>query len=169
MWVRLAAWMIADREVPTPYVGAVLSGVGVRVFGAVVTAEPDTPDGIVALPGGAAPYEVLYRLTGRAGEPRNFKAVSGQGNEHAGAEFVLVIGGESYQVQFDGWAHQVSTGSRVTVTGRASIVGDYEWEAFELTDSRADWVINDVAHGEHGDTMVALATSRVGHGPPGLP
>lgn len=42
MWVRLREWMIADQEPPLPSVGAVLTGLGLRVRGEV------TPTGRLA-------------------------------------------------------------------------------------------------------------------------
>lgn len=80
MWVRVTGWMSTeptDGELATPTVGSVLAGVGIRACGAVGAARPDSPEGIVAVRGGA-PHEVLYRLTGRAGEPKDFDA--GEGN-----------------------------------------------------------------------------------------
>ena len=52
MWVRLAEWMIAEREPPMSGIGCVLSGAGLRLRGAVTTARPDSPDGIVELQAG---------------------------------------------------------------------------------------------------------------------
>src|SRR5690349_2507223 len=117
MWVRAMEWMIADGEPPMPSVGSVLTGVGIRVRGDVTCPEPESRDGVVALSGGV-PHETRYRLTGRAGEGRGFDVDTGSGTEHGGAEFLLTVAANQFQVQFDGRARDVPTGSRVTVTGQ---------------------------------------------------
>jgi hypothetical protein len=161
MWVRLMDWMIADGEPPLPNVGSLLTGVGLRVRGEVTAAPPDSPDGIVEVQDGH-PHEVMYRLTGRAGEPRDFDVDTGQGGRHAGAEFVLTVGSDRYQVQTDGWARDVPTGSRVTVTGRLGVVGEYEWDAFALGESRSDWLLKAVAPADDVDTMLDLVAPSNG-------
>ena len=156
MWVRLMNWMIADGEPPLPNVGSLLTCVGLRVRGEVTAAPPDSPDGSVETQGGHPP-EVMYRLTGRAGEPRDFDVDTGQaGMRHAGVEFVLTVGFDRYQVQTDGWASDVPTGSRVTVTGSLAVVGEYEWDAFALSELRADWLVKAVAPADNDDTMLDL-------------
>jgi hypothetical protein len=77
MWVRLMHWMIADGEPRLPNVDSLLTGVGLRVRGEVTAATPDSPDGIVEAKG-RHPHEVMYRLTGRAGEPTDFDVDTGQ-------------------------------------------------------------------------------------------
>lgn len=155
MWVRVTGWMIADGELAMPTVGSVLAGVGIRACGDVSAARPGWPEGIVAVRGGA-PHEVLYRLTGRAREPRDFDADEGSGGRHAGAEFLLTVGEYRFQVQWEGWADEVPTGACVTVIGRLCLVGGYEWDAFGLTESRADWQVDAVARSDDGDTMLDL-------------
>lgn len=157
MWVRLMDWLIADGEPPLPNVGSLLSGVGLRVRGEVTAAPPESPDGIVEAQDGH-PHEVMYRLTGRARAPRDFDVDTG----HAGAEFVLTVGFDRFQVQTDGWARDVLTGSRVTVTGRLTVVGEYEWDAFSLGESRADWLVKAVAPADDDDTMLDLAAPSNG-------
>ncbi|TDO60793.1 hypothetical protein EV651_10765 [Kribbella sp. VKM Ac-2571] len=153
MWVRLMHWMIADGEPGLPNVDSLLTGVGLRARGDVTAATPDSPDGIVEAQGGQ-PHEVIYRLTGRASEPKDFDVDTGAGGRHAGAEFVLTVGSDRYQAQSDGWARDVPTGSRVTVTGRLEVVGEYEWDAFELGESRADWLVKAVATPPDGDDIM---------------
>jgi hypothetical protein len=127
----------------------------VTAIPAVTPAQPDSPDGIVeARPG--HPHEVIYRLTGRADEPRDFDVDTGAGIRHAGAEFVLTVGADRNQLETDGWARDVLAGSRVAVTGRLEVVGDYEWDAFGLGESRADWLVKAIAWADDRDTMVDL-------------
>jgi hypothetical protein len=159
MWVQAMEWMIADGDPPMPSVGSVLTGVGIRVRGDVTPADPESWDGVVALDGGV-PHESRYRLTGRAGEGRDFDVDTGRGTEHAGAEFLLTVAADQFLVQFDGWARDVPTGSRVTVTGQLSVIGAYEWDDFGLTESRADWLVQAVASADHGDTMLDLAATH---------
>ena len=72
MWVRLSEWMIYDEEPPLPSVGSVLTGLGIRAHGEVTPALLDSPDGIVEIPGNQ-PHQVMYQLTGRMSEPRDFR------------------------------------------------------------------------------------------------
>jgi hypothetical protein len=50
----------------------------------------------------------------------------------------------------------VPTWGRVTVTGRLSIAGVYEWDDFGLTESRADWLVQAAVAADRGDTMLDL-------------
>ncbi|MEV4266782.1 hypothetical protein [Kribbella sp. NPDC049584] len=154
-------WMIADGEPPLPNVGSLLTGVGLQVHGEVTAAPPDSPDGIAEAQDGH-PHEVMYRLTGRAGAPRDFDVDTGRGRQHAGAEFVLTVGSDRYQVDTDGWARDVPTGSRVTVTGRLTVVGECEWEAFALDESRADWLVKAAAPADNDDTRLDLVAPSNG-------
>jgi hypothetical protein len=81
---------------------------------------------------------------------------SGPG-QHFGGECVVTVGADRFQVQFNGNASDVVAGSRVTVTGALELVGEYEWEAFELTDTRADWLVTDVVDLPGGDSRVGLS------------
>jgi hypothetical protein len=83
-------------------------------------------------------------LTGIAEEARDYQADDGGQPRHAGAEFVLRVDAYRIQVQFDGRATDIRPGSRVTVRGPLELVGEYEWEAFRLVDTRADWYVNEV-------------------------
>jgi len=56
----------------------------------------------------------------------------------------------------------VPTGSRVTVTGRLTVVGEYEWDAFALGESRADWLVKAVAPADNDDTMLDLVAPSNG-------
>lgn len=163
MWVRVMDWLIADGEPPLPEVGSVLAGVGLRVRGEVQPAPSSSLDGIVEAQGGR-PHEVVYRLTGRVNQPRDYKVSTGRQSRrrHAGAEFVLTVGSDRYQVQAEAWSRDVRDGTPVTVTGRLAVVGAYEWDAFGLSESRADWVVRAVASADHGDTMLDLIAAASG-------
>lgn len=157
MWVRLWDWMIADGEVPVPREGSVLAGVGVRWRGEVALARPDTPEGVEQTGTGRGDHTV-YRVTGLATEARDFDMdFDGGERKHAGADFVLTLGNVRFQVQFKGWARDVVEGSRVSVTGRAEIIGAYEWEAFGLTDVRADWTVTRISDADDEGVMLEVA------------
>ena len=52
----------------------------------------------------------------------------------------------------------------MTVTGALELVGEYEWEAFDLTDTRADWLVQRVVTLPTGDLMVDLARPAISEG-----
>jgi len=165
MWMRIFGWMLADDEPPMPCSGALLRSVGVRVRGAVTVADRATRGGVVVVSGGdsADPHQILYACTGIAGRANDVWTDTGRRGErhrHAGAEFVLTVGAHRFQVEFDGPASEVRPDSRVTVTGRLELVGAYEWDAFNLVDTRADWMVMNVVRVPDGDVLVDLALPR---------
>jgi hypothetical protein len=159
VWVRVMGWMLADDEPPRPSVGSLLRSVGVRVRGLVVAADSDIPDGVVEVSGGSGPGEQVYAVTGIASEGRDLwsGAERGRRSEHDGAEFVLRVGADQFQVQFDGYASEVASGVRATVTGRLELVGEYEWESFRLDDTRTDWLVTEIVELSRDDIFVRLA------------
>lgn len=56
-------------------------------------------------------------------------------------------------------ASDVVENSRVTVTGSFELVGEYEWDSFELPDTRADWLVNQVVELSGGGALVDLSRS----------
>ena len=60
-----------------------------------------------------------YALTGIASKARDVWTGEKRWrrHQHAGAEFVLTVGVDRFQVQFDGSASQVTADSPMTVTG----------------------------------------------------
>ena len=164
--VRIEQWMIADGEPPMPRPGSVLAGVGVRVHGEPLPVDDGVPDGVEVRPAtGPAVDGTVYAVTGTASDVRTVEAgsVPGQGVQVVGAELVLTAGENRFQVQLDGRAQDVRPGSRVTVTGELVLVGGYEWEAFELPDTRADWLVRHVAGLLDGDVGVDLVRVALGH------
>jgi hypothetical protein len=155
MWVAIRDWMLADQEPPLPSIGSVLRSAGVRVSGTVTVAEPDAPDSI-ATTLDSSPQFVEYALTGVTGLARDVDIDAGGPRRRSGAEFVLTVSGFRFQVRFDGSARDVLAASRVVVRGQLSLVADYEWEAFQLADSRADWRVRDVVALDTGGVMVDL-------------
>lgn len=164
MWVRIADWMLVDDEPPRPVPASLLHSVGVRVRGEVSAADDATPDGVVAMPRGdrADPEVRAYAMTGIATDPREIRIKTtrwGRG-ESAGAEFVLSIGPDRFQVQFGGNVADMAPHSRVTVIGTLELVGAYEWDAFELRDTRADFAVYQVISMSNGDILVDVASKR---------
>ena len=158
MWVAIRDWMLADQEPPRPSVGSVLRSAGVSVRGTVAVAEPDAPDSIAEIGAtlDASPQFVEYMLTGTTAPARDVDIHTGRHRRHSGAEFVLTVSGLRFQVRFDGSARDVPARSRVVVRGQLSLVADYEWEAFQLADSRADWRVRHVVALDTGGVMVDL-------------
>ena len=152
---------MADDEPPRPSVGSVLRSVGVRARGAVAAADPREPDGIVEVAGGGGRGEQVYALTGIASEVRDVwsGAEHGRRGEHSGAEFVLSVGADQFQVQFGGHASEVASGARITVTGCLELVGEYEWESFLLHDTRRDWRVTEIVELTDDDIATRLEQS----------
>jgi hypothetical protein len=130
----------------------------------VTTAEDTTPDGVVELRTGHAGDQDLpvYVLTGLASDGGDVLAKYGRRSgspHHIGAEFVLTVGEERYQVWHGGRASEVVENSRVTVTGALELVGEYEWENFRLVDTRGDWTVRQVMDLGDGDVWVDLSRS----------
>lgn len=164
MWVRVLEWMLVEKVPPRPDAGSLLRSVGVRLHG-VATAADATPDGVVEVPDpDSSTHRSVYALTGTASDAQDFWTNTkrwGRG-QHSGAEFVLTVGADRFQVHFLGHASDVVSGSRVTATGGLSLVGEYEWDGFELTDTRADWLVTKVVDLPDGDIMVELAYPTIG-------
>jgi hypothetical protein len=156
VWVRVADWMIADGEVPVPSRGDVLKGLGVRLRGEVAQAPAEARDGIDELREDAALSERTYRAIGRASEARDFYFEMDPGIRDHGTDFVLAVGPVRYQVQCEGWAADIPEGARLSVTGRASVIGSYEWDDFGLADVRGDWQVSDVSSSGGEDLILDL-------------
>jgi hypothetical protein len=158
MWVALRDWMVADNEPPRPSVGSVLRSIGIRVTGTLAVTQPGAADAIEAVATTIDPLPGLveYLVTGTADQARDIDIDVDGRRRHSGAEFVLAVNAHRFQARVDGWAHEVRPGSRVAVRGQLSVVGDYEWDAFQLSDSRADWHVAEVVVLETGDAMIHL-------------
>lgn len=90
------------------------------------------------------------------------EVASDRGSRHAGVEFLLLVATDRFQVQADGRASQVPAGSRVTVTGRLELVGEYEWDAFQIEESRAEWLVKALAPAGDDDVMLDLVALSSG-------
>jgi len=158
MWVALHDWMLADNEPPLPSVGSMLGSVGVRLTGTVAAAAPSAADAIVeiAATNDPAPWLVEYVVTGTTSEPRDLEVDVHGHRRRSAAEFVLSVNDHRFQVRFDGSAHDIAPNSRVVVHGKLSVVGGYEWDAFQVTESRADWRVGDVVILDAGGAMIDL-------------
>ncbi|MFF0380284.1 hypothetical protein [Actinoplanes missouriensis] len=54
----------------------------------------------------------------------------------------------------------MATGSRVFASGRLEIIADYEFDGFQLTESRTNWLVNNIEPLGNGDLMIDLAPSE---------
>jgi len=139
-------WVETVIDPPPSDVPVVVRGVGLRIHGFVEAAV--VVEGIVELPASIVP-DTRYEMTGRVSNLRDFYATVGPARiGRAGAEFVLSVGDDKFQVMVNGSSvsEVESLGGSVTVTGRLRTVGDYEWDddEFGLEDNRADWLITAV-------------------------
>lgn len=156
MWVRVPDWMVLEGDVPEPRAGAALKRAGVRVLGRTLFTEPGELDGVTELLlDETHPSRATYRVTGVATDVRAVEVDFGGGARHAGSEFVLTSGIMRLQVQVERPV-AIAPGARVTVEGPMVVVGDYEWDGFDLTDTRADWRVRSVVLQTDGDLMLDL-------------
>lgn len=158
VWTYLENWIVQDGEVRELGRGQRLTDVGMRagcwnireaVGTAGVTGLPGPdPDGFLtrhcevagAVEWTRAPSTVLLRVNG-------FRLIA----EPSGVREVRVRDGEYALERYlpDFWLPRV--GSRVSLHCQLSVMADYEWDAFEFPDVRADWVVEriQVEHREH--------------------
>lgn len=81
-------------------------------------------------------------------------------HRHSTSERISCWSTKRYQVQTKGWARDVATGSRVFASGRLEIIADYEFDGFQLTESRTNWLVNNIEPLGNGDLMIDLAPSE---------
>ena len=102
----------------------------------------------------ADPRLTRYRVTGTASEVTTYEINTDHGPQVAGSEFVLRLGDFGLQAQVPLDMARPLPGSRLTVEGSVSVVGEYEWESFHLPDTHADWWIGDVLEGSLGGDIM---------------
>ena len=177
MWVTVSDWMLVDDEPPRPVAGSMLRSVGVRIQaqGGVKSADSATPDGVVEVPPAdgvsarvvrGAHRRSVYKLTGYAATAEDVWVGTGRRwtrkLQHDGAEFVLTAGDDQFQVHINGHAWEVVPDTRLTVTGCLTLIAEYEWDAYQLADTRGDWLVTAVVELRGGDIQVDLAHPPVG-------
>jgi hypothetical protein len=165
MWVYMATWIVRDGA-PELGRGSFLPGVGLRTACLSVGPARVPVDGIaewVGPGGGPRPGGHVHELTGLAGAARDVYAGDGPAERHAGSEFVITTGGQTFTARAGGPASGVPSGSRITAQCLLSVVPDYEWDAFGLPDLRSDWHVLRLKI-EHTQTDDAP-----GHSGPALP
>jgi len=148
MWVYMETWIVQDGALPELARGAHLRGVGVRADCLSVGPARTAADGIAEFvdPGGEqGPGSHRYELTGMAGPAEDVYAGDGPAHRHIGAEFAITAGDQAFLARTAGPASGVAAGSRVTAQCTLSVVADYEWDAFDLPDLRADWHVRRLA------------------------
>ncbi|MCA1984736.1 hypothetical protein [Nocardioides nematodiphilus] len=163
MWVRVPDWMLVESGRPRPEVDSLFPSAGVRLHGQITAVDGHTPDGICEVTRFESTERtpVVYALTGTAAAAVDVWTGDEDSNHHqrAGAELVLSVDSDRFQVQFKGSASTVTPNSRLTATGELVLVGDYEWDAFDLTDTRADWRVMRVVDLARGAVLVELQRS----------
>jgi hypothetical protein len=157
LWARSMDW-----ELDNPAAGDVLAGEGIRIFGSVET-PPNPVEGIhpgeIDL-GGAGPT-ATYVVTGSVVSARDYQVDLGSGPRHAGAHVVLSVTGDLIQAQVPAAAAtDLQRDAQLTVRGEISLVADYEWDAFELVDTRRSWSVEEVQHLGSGDYLLLLRPAR---------
>jgi hypothetical protein len=120
--------------------------------------DPAATDGVYRSSDAADAFPV-YRITGSILSAHDFQADMGGGPRHAGTDVLLAVGGERVLAQIPGSASALELGDRVTVRGEVSVVADYEWDAFELPDTRRQWSVEDVRNLDAGEYLLLLRPS----------
>ena len=158
VWVRIHDWMLADGEPPRPSSGSVLRQMGVRVRGALDAVDSVGEDAIVPTQGqqGVDSPPSVYTLTGLASRARDVRTTAGEyeAGQCACAEFLLTVGPLCVAVRLDGSVAALTGHSRVQVTGSLELIAEHEYDAFELADTRADWLVRRVS--ESSDNGIAV-------------
>jgi hypothetical protein len=141
MWVYLEPWIVQDGALPELARGSHLRNVGLWADCRSVGPARTAMDGIAELAGPDSAHEsgrYRYELTGVAGPAQGIRT----GNEEqAGSEFVITAGDLGMVARTAGPVSEVAAGSRVTAQCTLNVAADYEWDAFELPDLRADWYV----------------------------
>jgi hypothetical protein len=156
--VRLPDWALVEEQWPVPVAGAVLFDIGIRLRGAVVDVA-GRGEGVVADSGrvvGESFAAVESVVTGRVVHARDFAVDEGSGPRHAGVELVLSVDDRLMHAQIGGQAGEVEVGSLLSVRGQLCVIGDYEWDAFDLVDTRGSWSVVELRRLLHGDYLVGL-------------
>jgi hypothetical protein len=120
--------MIYDEEVPDPVPGLRLSRTGVKL----------TPETLVEGADNGTPNEdyavslVVDVKTVRTDAPAGLLVM-----EVAARDVRLAMQVSSHD-------HRFAPGQRLSIAGRAYVIGDYEYSAFGLPDVRRDWIVEEV-------------------------
>jgi hypothetical protein len=136
----------------------VLPNIGIRLLGSVGRADPLEEEGIVPREEslGTPRVTVEYVVTGSVANARDFEVDMGADTQHAGVELVMSVNGRLIQAQVGGRARDVEPGSRLRLRGEFVVIGDYEWEAFDLLDTRASWSVEEMLQLSTGDYLLRL-------------
>jgi len=153
LWVRVRAWELGDQL----FVGEVLPSQAIRVTGTVEPFHAPVRERISQVDGPHVdPDAVEYVVTGSVVTATDYQSDTGSGPHHAGTDVVLSVNGDLMQSQIAGPASDIDIGSALTVRGRLSHIGDYEWDAFGLVDTRRAWAIEEVHRLPDDDLMLRL-------------
>lgn len=158
LWARMHDWVLVEAQLPEPMPGSVLEGTGVRVRGHLERADPNATEGIVRCDKASsdASRPVEYLVTGSAMEATDFGIDAGSRSGHGGSDVVLTVNGFLIQTQVDAWARDVTHGSRLSVRGELFVIPYYEWDDFELVDTRGTWTVRETSRLTDGDILLRL-------------
>lgn len=151
-------WIPVEAELPEPFTDSVLEGTGLRVRGAVERVDPGAEEGIARShePTDADSQTVEYLVTGKVLVANDFDSGQGAGSRHSGTDVVLTVNGSLIQAQLDGWARDFTHGSRMSVRGELLVIPYYEWDDFELVDTRSTWKVESTRRLPDGDLLLQL-------------
>jgi hypothetical protein len=150
-------WVPVEAGLPDPMPGSVLEGTGLRVRGVLESVDPSAKEGLLLAEGKTSTIArvVEYDVTGHVVKANDFDVDVG----HGGADVVLSVNGSLLHVQIDGWAREITRGSRLRVRGELLVIPDYEWDAFELVDVRGAWIVEESQRLLDGDLLLRLLPS----------
>ena len=139
VWVYLEPGMVQSGELPELARGSHLRGVGLRAYCLNITPARSAMEGLTELvgPGGEALGSRWYEMTGVAGEAKDVVDERGP----VASEFVISTGDHVFIAWARGLMPGFAAGLRITAHCTLNVVGDYEWDAFELPDLRTDWYV----------------------------
>ena len=152
------AWS-GDWELENPVAGDVLPHDGIRISGSAERSQ-DPDEGIwpdrIRLDGDEP--RARYRVTGRIVSATDcfYDMGAGAGLQHSGARVVLSVHEQPMQASVAAHARDLELGTRLTIRGDISLVHYYEWDAFDLVDTRRSWSVEDVRNLEPGYYLVLI-------------
>ncbi len=145
MWTYLPQWLVQDGQVDELTPGSSLLSTGVAATCTKVKIADGSRSAGVVLAESGVPYGYRYDVTGVAGAVRDVLAGNGDGRSaRIGSEFLLTSGSLRFLASTTNIFVDEVAGLTVTVRCSLHVLADYEFEAFDLPDVRADWSVGSV-------------------------
>lgn len=144
MWTYLPTWLVQDGQVEELAPGSSLQATAVAATCTkVVTVDRSWSPGLVLVEADVDGYR--YDVTGLAGAVRDVVADRGDGRfVRVGSEFVLTSGLLRFIARTTDFPFDEVAGSMVTARCSLEVLADYEMDAFDLPNVRADWAVEAV-------------------------